>query len=380
MHIAINGWFWDQPNVGSGQYLRELLKALVRLNNDARYTLILPAHIQSPEGVPDAVTVVHAGGRLGGKIGKVWFEQNQYPAAVKHCKADIAHVPYFAPPLNVSAKLVTSVLDVVPLMFPEYAGGTLTKLYTSMARAAAQGSAYILTLSEASKVDVAAQLDFPAERIVAVHLAPKEDYHPQMGRERDADVRKKYALPDDRFILYLGGFDVRKRVRQLISAYKYVVKAHGEYTPLVIAGREPEWREPLFPDVRAYAVEEGIPEENIYWIGYVDEADKPSLYRLADVFVFPSAYEGFGLPLLEAMASGTPTVANNIPVFDELVGDGAFLIEDGSATKMGGALLALLEQPDLYESVRNNGIGRASSFMWRKTAKETFAVYEQALR
>lgn len=379
MHIAINGWFWDQPETGSGQYVRELLRALCQVEKDNRYTLILPAHITAPAAVPDGVEVITTAGGIGGKLGKVWFEQNQYPNAVRRCNADIAHVPYWGPPLSSPAKLVTSVLDVIPLLYPEYAGGFANKLYTSMVTAAAQGSAYIITLSEASKQDIVAQFDYPAERVAPIHLAPKLDYHPKLGSERDPQVKAKYNLPDDPFILYLGGFDRRKQVDQLLTAYTYVVTAHGEYTPLVIAGKEPDWREPLFPDMRAAAAALDIPDENIMWIGYVDEEDKPSLYRLAELFVFPTAYEGFGLPVLEAMASGTPVVANNIPVFDELVGNGAFLIESGSATKMGGAMLALLEQKDLYDSVRNNGAARATNFTWRKTARATLDVYRQAL-
>ena len=378
MHVAINGWFWDQPNTGSGQYVRELLRAMRKADKDAQFTLVLPAHI-TPQGVPNGVEVVQTGRGPRGKLGKIWFEQSQFPGVVKQSGADLAHVPYWGPPLSSPAKLVTSVLDVLPLLYPEYAGGFATKLYTSMVTAAAQGSAYIITLSEASKRDVAEQLDYPAERVVPIHLAPKESYHPQLGRERDQAVQKKYNLPDDPFILYLGGFDVRKQVTQLLSAYTFIEKAHGEYTPLVLAGHEPEWREPLFPDLRRAAANLDIPEENLYWIGYVDEDDKPSLYRLAEVFVYPSVYEGFGLPILEAMASGTPVVANNIPVFDEIVGDGAFLIEAGSATKMGGAMLALLEQKDLYDTMRNSGAARATNFTWRNTARATLDAYRQAL-
>lgn len=377
MHIAINGWFWDQPDTGSGQYVRELLRALVKLNTSTRYTLILPPHIAPTDDIPNGVSVYPTTGGVLGKVGKVWFEQRMYPAAVAKTGADIAHVPYWGTPLSSPVTLVTSVLDVIPLLFPEYAGGFMTKAYTSLVRAGALGSSAILTLSEASKCDIVAQLDYPADQVTATHLAANPNYHPKLGSERDPDVRAKYRLPDDPFILYLGGFDVRKQVKQLIAAYTYVVKAHGEYTPLVIAGREPEWREPLFPDLRAYIREQNIPDENIFWIGYVDEVDKPALYRLAEVFVYPSMYEGFGLPILEAMASGTPVVANNISVFDEFVGDGAFLIEEGSATKMGGALLALLEQPDLYEGLRSAGLAQASNFTWRKTAKTTHAVYEQ---
>ena len=112
------------------------------------------------------------------------------------------------------------------------------------------------------------------------------------------------------------------------------------------------------------------------WIGRVDEADKPALYRLATVFAFPSLYEGFGLTVLEAMASGTPVVANQIPVLEEVCGDGAYLVEPGDARKMAGAILALLGQRDLHETQRSRGLARATHFQWRKTAKDTLAVYE----
>ncbi|MFZ4814935.1 MAG: glycosyltransferase family 4 protein [Phototrophicaceae bacterium] len=379
MHIALNGWFWDQPHVGSGQYVRELLTALRKLDSTLMLTLVLPSHISTAQNVPDGVQVEQVAGGLNGKLGKVWFEQQAFPARVKQIKADLAHVPYWGAPLSSPVKLVVSVLDVIPLLYPEYAGGMGNKAYIALQRAAAGGAAKILTLSEASKRDVVAQLGIPEADVIATPLAPKPAYHPKMGNERDAAVRQKYDLPTEPFILYLGGFDARKRVGQLIEAYRYVVQTRGVDVPLVIAGKEPEWREPLFPSVWGMLHDSDIPADAVRWIGHVDEDDKPSLYRLARVFVYPSAYEGFGLPLLEAMASGTPVVANNIPVFDEIAADGAFLIENGSVTKMAGALLALLEQNDLYESLRNTGIARASNFTWRKTAKQTLDVYKSVL-
>ena len=113
------------------------------------------------------------------------------------------------------------------------------------------------------------------------------------------------------------------------------------------------------------------------WIGYVDEADKPSLYRLADVFVFPSMYEGFGLPIVEAMQSGTPVVARQMPLNEEIAGDGAYLVED--ARTMAGAIIALLIQEPLRQTQISRGLAQATQFSWRKTARETLAVYEQVL-
>jgi glycosyltransferase involved in cell wall biosynthesis len=198
-----------------------------------------------------------------------------------------------------------------------------------------------------------------------------------MGAERDAAVRAKYNLPDQ-FVLYMGGFDIRKQVNQLLLAYTYVGQAEGDNIPLVIAGREPQWGSPMFPDLRKYADDLKI-TDYVRWIGYIDEADKPSLYRLADVFVFPSMYEGFGLPVLEAMASGTPVVANEVSSIPEVTADAAFLVDEGNAKAMGGAIIALLLQQPFRDSLINQGLARATNFSWRKTAKETLAVYEKVM-
>jgi glycosyltransferase involved in cell wall biosynthesis len=376
MHIAFNGWFWDRPDTGSGQYLRRLMHHLRKLDPKLQLTLVLPPHITQPDDLPQDVSVVPTQGR-GGQIGKVLFEQRTFPQIVKRVGADIAHVPYWGSPLSSPARLVVSILDVIPLAIPDYSRTFGGRLYTSLVSATARGAAHILTLSEASKQDIVKYLDIPPEMITPTYLAADEAYHPRIGSERDAAVREKYDLPE-RFILYLGGFDLRKQVNQLLLAYTYVMQAESDNTPLVLAGKEPKWGEYMFPDLRKYAQELGI-ADNVRWIGFVDEADKPSLYRLASVFAYPSIYEGFGLPVLEAMASGTPVVANEISSIPEIAGDGAFLVEAGNARKMAGALIALLNQEPLRGAQINQGLGQATKFSWRKTAKETLAVYETVM-
>jgi len=243
--------------------------------------------------------------------------------------------------------------------------------------AAARGSSHTITLSQASKADIVKYIGLPEESITPIYLAADEAYHPRIGIEKDAAVRAKYNLPDE-FVLGIGGFDVRKQFNQLLLAYTYVGQAEGDNIPLVMAGREPEWGTGVFPDLPKYAAELNI-TDYVRWIGYIDEADKPSLYRLARVFVFPSVYEGFGLPVLEAMASGVPVVANNVSSIPEVAGDGAYLVEPGDARAMAGAIIALLLQPSLHESLVTQGLARATNFSWRKTAKETLAVYEQVM-
>jgi glycosyltransferase involved in cell wall biosynthesis len=377
MHIAFNGWFWDRPNTGSGQYIRHLLSALRRVAPDLQMTLVLPPHLSAPDDLPTDVSLVTTSGR-GGQVGKVWFEQRTFPQMVARVEADIAHVPYWGSPLSSPARLVTSVLDVAALIYPEYNRGFTGRLYTSLVSTAAKGSAHVITLSNAAKADIVKHLAIPDAMITPTYLAHDEVYHPLIGKERDAAVREKYGLPQD-FVLYLGGFDLRKQVNQLLLAYTYVMQAQGDEFPLVIAGREPAWGTPMFPDLRKYAAELGIADQ-IHWTGYIDEADKPSLYRLARVFAFPSVYEGFGLPVLEAMACGTPVVASDIPVMAEVVGDGAFLVEEGSARAMAGAILALLIQAPLRETQITQGLSQATKYSWRKTAQETLGVYERVMR
>ncbi len=382
MHVVYNGWFWDQPNTGSGQYLRHLLINLRRVAPDLQMTLVLPnARIGTPSGLahtdelPDSIKVVNASGSRS-NFGKVWFEQYTFPKIAGQVGADIAHVPYWGSPLSSPIPMVTSVLDVIPLALPEYSPGVRGRLYTSLVSASARGSSHILTLSNAAKADIVKYLGLPEASITPTYLAADEAYHPRMGAERDAAVREKYHLPDQ-FVLYMGGFDPRKRVADALLAYTYVSASHGDEYPLVIAGREPRWGTPFFPNLRDYAEQLQI-SDYVRWIGYVDDDDKPSLYRLASVFVFPSLYEGFGLPVLEAMASGTPVVAREIPVIEEITGDAAYLVSDARA--MAGAIIALLIQEPLRQTQISRGLAQATQFSWRKTAKETLAVYEQVMK
>ena len=384
MRIAINGWFHDQESTGSGQYLRHLLGGLRQAAPETELFLILPGHIQSASELPESIKVVPCGNTmlpahaLGGRrgAGKVYFEQRTFPRIAREIDADIAHVPYWGPPLACPVKLVTTVLDVIPLLYPVYNRGLLTSLYTSLVSAAARGSNHIIAISETAKLDIEEQLGIAEESISVTYLAPEARFHPHIGAEYDQAVIEKYDLPE-RFVLYLGGFDWRKQVNELLLAYTYVGEADGDAFPLVIAGQEPQVDDRLFPNLREYSRRLNI-EDYTRWIGFVDEADKPSLYRLADVFVCPSLYEGFGLTALEAMASGAPVVASNAIVFEEILEDAAFIVDN--AREMAGAILALLLQEPLRAAMINQGLALASNYSWRKTAEETLEVYEKVMR
>jgi len=379
MHIAFNGWFWDQPYTGSGQYLRQLVPALRRLDPSLRISLILPSRITSPEGVPTNVEIIPANVPFGGEIGKVLFEQQTYPAAVKRVGADIAHVPYWGGPLSSPARLIITIHDVIPLSMPVYQGSVLAKFYFSLVSATAKGAAHIITDSAFSRQEIIDRIGFPAAYVTSISLATTPEFHPRLGVERDPQIRDKYKLPEQ-YVLYLGGFDARKNLRELLAAYTYVGPSTGGEYPLVLAGKEPaQWGTPRFPDLKAEVAKLGI-GEYVQWIGPVDEADKPGVYRMANAAVFPSRYEGFGLGPLESMACGTPTIAAEASSIPEVVGDGAYLIDPDDSRQLGGAIIATLIQDDLRESLRNLGLARASNFSWQRTARETLDVYHQVMQ
>lgn len=376
MHVAFNAWFWDRPDTGSGQYVRNLVAALRKAAPELKISLVMPAHI-TPSPVPAGVEVVALPrGPLPGKASKVWFEQRAFPQAAARLGADLAHVPYWGGALSSPVPQVVSVLDVIPLVLPEYGAGVGNRLYTSLVSASARGADHIITISQTSKLDIETHLHIASERISVTYLAAEERFHPMIGRERDAAVRQKYNLPE-RFVLYMGGFDRRKQVNELLLAYTWVMEAEGGSYPLVLAGKEPAWgSSPLFPDLRRYADKLAL-DDMVRWIGYVAEEDKPSLLRLARVFAFPSLYEGFGLPPLEAMACGTPVVAWDSVVFDEIFEDAAYLTD--SSRKMAGAIIALLLQDEFHAAMVTQGLSLATRYTWRKTARATLDVYRKVL-
>lgn len=379
MHIAINAYFWNRPNSGSGQYARQLVTHLNRLVSDLEITLIMPQFGADPlpDTVPSGVNVKMVPLKAGSR-GKLLFEQRLFPQVCREVGADLVHIPYWGAPLRSPVPLVTTVHDLTPMLVPEYRKPLSARLYNALVAATARGSNHIITDSLASKKEIIEHLHIPQERVTAIHLGVGSEFSPDENLIVDMGILRKYDLPDF-YILYLGGYELHKNLMTLLLAWSYVGQALGEDYPLVLAGRKPEKISETYPDYDDYIRRLRI-EEYVRWIGYVDEADKPTLYRNAELFVFPSQREGFGLGVLEAMASGTPVVTTDSTSLPEVVGDAAFAVEAEDARAMAGAIIAAVIQEDLAADLRQKGLQRAQQFSWEETAKETLLVYDKVLR
>lgn len=373
MHVAINAYFWNRPDTGSGQYLRQLVYFLNRLVSDLQITLIYP-HAGEPAAVPPSVDVHRVRSRPG-HLGKVLFEQIAFPRACRAVGATIAHVPYWGPPLHAPLPLVVTVHDIITLRQREYRRGAGARLYNALVSAGAREADHVITDSHFSRQEIVEHLGIPEGRVQAIYLAPAPQYGAEDDLLVDMAVQQKYDLPDF-YVLYLGGYAIHKNVTTLLQAYTYVAQAMGEDYPLVLAGKKPapSLRFPDYDDLirRAHL------QKHVRWIGYVEEEDKPAVYRGALCFAFPSRYEGFGLPPLEAMACGTPVVTTDAASLPEVVGEAAFAVDPDDERHMGGAIISLLIQEAFAQEMSQKGLERADAFSWEKTATETLLVYDEA--
>jgi glycosyltransferase involved in cell wall biosynthesis len=231
----------------------------------------------------------------------------------------------------------------------------------------------VLTDSEASRQDIIQHLHIHPDRVQAIHLAAEERFRPVDDPQELARVRAKYALPD-RYLLYLGGFDVRKNVPGILRAF---ARLDARDVRLVIAGKLPNQDTDFFPDPRRIAGELGI-LERICLTGWVDEADKPALYSGATALLFPSHYEGFGLPPLEAMSCGTPAIVSNRSAQPEVVGDGGLCVAPDDLQALADAMRQITTDSSLYERLSRAALAQSRQFNWTKTACQTVNAYRQA--
>ncbi len=380
MHVVISGWFWDRPGVGSGQYLHSLLHALPALDEGIRLTAIVPGEDLPDDAIPGvrfATRPLRGLWRRFPALGKVGWEQFVLPRAARELGADLLHVPYWAPPMSSPLPTVVTVHDLIPLLLRPYRGSPLVRLYTALVSAATPRADTVLTDSEASRRDIVAHLYIPPSRIRAILLAPAPSYRPEPASD-DAEVRAGLGVGEEGYVLYLGGFDVRKNLRTLFTAFSTVCTAL-DGARLVVAGRLPAADTAFAPSPLRLAREAGVPEGALHFTDFVPETAKPALLRGARAFVYPSVYEGFGLPPLEAMACGVPVVGSCASSLPEVVGDAGVLTEPHDAAGMAGAIIRLLSEDDVYVRLRERAIRRAATFSWERTAAETCAAYRATL-
>jgi alpha-1,3-rhamnosyl/mannosyltransferase len=264
---------------------------------------------------------------------------------------------------------VLTFYDLIPLYFPAYVSWRARLSFHFTMRLALRTADRIIAISEASKRDLLAAFQVDPARVTAAPLAPDPRFSPQSAATTAA-LRTRYALPET-FLLYLGINKPHKNLTALIQAY---ARLPASAPPLVIAGA---W-DARYPEARttAHTLDLG---DRVRFLGPVAETDLQALYTAATAFVFPSLYEGFGLPVLEAMACGTPVACSNVSSLPEVAGDAALLFAPGDVPALAETLERLIEDHTLRAGLRQRGLARAAQFTWAQTAAATLGAYRKLL-
>lgn len=300
-------------------------------------------------------------------------QQWRIPRLLKRLRTEGAalyHSPYYLMPYRPGLPTLLTFYDAIPLRFPGAVPARARLFFRLAATLALRASDHVVAISAAARNDLRSCFRVPASRITVTPLAAGARYQPQPAAEA-ARVRGKYSLPD-RFVLYLGINKPHKNLPALIDAFARIASPHAP--PLVIAGA---WDD-RYPQPMQRAAHHRLGDA-VRFLGPVDEPDLPALYSAAALFVFPSLYEGFGLPVLEAMACGTPVACSNTPSLTEVAGEAALTFDPRSVAEIGDAIAQLIEDGPQRVRRTEQGLARAALYSWQATAAATLHCYRNLL-
>jgi glycosyltransferase involved in cell wall biosynthesis len=353
---------------GIGTYIRNLLRHLARLDHNTEYVLLCQ---QNDLGVAEQLgenfrTVLEPSPNYSIK------EQVHVPMVLNREHPDVYHAPHYVLPPAIRCRSVVTIHDCIHLMFPQYLPNRAAYFYAKAAMwMAAHRSDCILTVSEASKRDILHFFNVPPEKIMVVYNAIDERFWREPPAEDVARVRERYQL-DHGFVLYAGNIKPHKNLVRLIEAFDELRHTGFEDLKLLIIGDEISRLPALRRAVHKYKL-----HKHVRFLGFVPDDTLAILYRLAAVFVFPSLYEGFGLPPLEAMACGTPVVTSNVSSLPEITGDAAVLVDPYEVSSIVEGVRRVLTDPALAADLRRKGVIRAREFSWERSVARTRELYGQ---
>jgi glycosyltransferase involved in cell wall biosynthesis len=355
---------------GIGTYVRNLLRHLSRLDHTTEYVVLCQAQDSS---ITNELGENFRAVSQGSPAYSV-REQLQVPLDLRRERPDLFHAPhYILPPLTPCRSVVT-IHDCIHLRFPQYLPNRLGYAYARGSMwIATHRASRILTVSEASKRDILEFFHVPDQKIDVIHNAIDERFNQVPPEEEVAKVRERYQL-DGPFVLYAGNIKPHKNLERLIEGFHAFRRGGFDDVRLLIIGDQISKYATLRRAVHRHQL-----HKYVRFLGFVPDRTLAVLYRLAAVFVFPSIYEGFGLPPLEAMASGTPVITSNVSSLPEVVGDAALLIDPYNPDAIADAIHQVLTDASLRDGMRERGFARARHFSWERSIKRVREIYQEVL-
>lgn len=356
---------------GIGTYTENLLRELLNIDNKNKYSIFW-AGDKYENYKKENSKIIFTSKKHG-----TFYENYYYPNYIEENTIDLHHIPQNGIGLNklYTSPVIVTIHDLIPYILPETVGRGYLERFLRDMPLIINNSKAILTVSEYSKKDILKF--FPSidkNKIFVTPLAANSSYKPIDKNLCTEFIKNKYNI-DFPFILYIGGFSTRKNVKELIIAFNKIHKSLKKDYKLVLCG-----------SIR----DEGIKLQNlckelfidnkVIFTGFVPDEDLPIFYNSADLFIYPSLYEGFGLPPLEAMSCSTPVITSNLTSIPEVTGDCAVLINPFNKDELAEALINLLNCPDLLKEYGEKGYKKSLDFTWKNTATLTLNAYETTLQ
>ncbi len=370
IHVGVNAHLLSLAesyrSAGINWYIYNLLQHLPEMASDIEYTVFTSERrYTAAPGIHLQVSQLPT----GRPPVRILWEQALQPGAVRRAKLDLLHGPAFVGPLFSACPLVVTVHDLSFLFFPQSfrtLNRSYLRLFTWLSVRRAQR---VLAVSESTKRDLVQHYGLSPDKVDVVYNGVDSAFRP-LPADQVAAFRRQAGLPE-RFMLFVGTLEPRKNVVRLIEAYARLPK---ERPPLVLVGGKGWLYEQIFAQVEALNL-----SGQVHFAGYVLAGDLPLWYNAADLFVYPSLYEGFGLPPLEAMACGTAVITSTASSLPEVVGKAGLAVDPTDTEALATAMGQMLIAKDLREQMQAEGLAQAQKFSWAKTAQSTVGSYRRAL-
>ena len=353
---------------GIGTYVRNLVRQLARIDRNTDYVLLCrnrDAGLAASLG-ENFRTIPQSAPNYSVR------EQLLVPLCLSRSGATLFHAPHYVLPPLTPCRAIVTIHDCIHLRFPQYLPNRLAYVYArAQLWSATRRARRVLTVSQASKQDIVRFFDVPESKVTVIPNAIDERFRQTPADADLVRVRERYQLPE-RFIMYAGNVKPHKNLERLIDAFVRVRARGFGNLGLLLSGSEVSQHATLRRAVHRYNL-----HKHVRFLGYQTTETLAVLYRLADLFVFPSLYEGFGLSPLEAIASGTPVVASNVSSLPEVLGDAAVLVDPLDAAAIADGIIRVLEDADLRADLHRKGLERASQFSWEQSVKRIRHIYEE---
>lgn len=370
MRVAIDATSIPKKPVGVGNYLINLVRSLSNLALEEEI-LVFTHHSTAPLfRAPTNPQVKTVPLRDKSPALRLLWEQTGLPLLLRRYRVNLLHSPHYTIPLLAQCKRVVTVHDLTFFLYPQVHQAAKRIFFRTMTTLSNRYAEVVITISENTRQDLLRLLHTPPNKVITVPLGVGAEFELIQDSLILSRVKQKYQLPE-RFFLYVGTLEPRKNIAVLLDAFQRYCQMDGDAS-LVLVGQKGWMLDDLIGELHRSTA-----GSRVRWLEYVPQEDLPAIYNLALALIYPTLYEGFGLPPLEAMACGTPVISSDVGAIRELVGQAALLFTPSDAEGFTRGMTAVAGDLALRRTLREQGLQRASLYSWEKTAQQTLEIYRQ---